>query len=264
MQRLLCPLPDGSSFALKGRRLALWEMRDIGPHYVQSAGRPSDGFAYAYSIIYHRVDGGTTTLQDFNDNNPDCRNYGITESKIYVIVDEAVYRFRTPSGRWGDRVLVISSDGGRSFGENIHPARGEDGVEKTPMQDAFSWFGFHWNGFQVVGDEYRLELVNPLLYEDFLVFATNDGGKTWSRKYNKDPLVFPKDVVQKERDQIALVQWFSYLDKAQQQACRPERVPGCDSATESYWRPQWAKCREQYSGRECLQRLPVPTPVIKH
>lgn len=209
VQILRCPLPDGSAFELKGRRLAASEMRDIGPHYVQSAGRPSDGFAYAYSITYRRADGGVTALQGFNDDDPDCRNYGITENRIFAIVDKAVYRFRTPSGRWGDHVFVVSSDGGRNFGENIHAARGITDGDKTPMQEAFSWFGFHWYGFQIVGDEYRLELVNPLLYEDFLVFTSRDGGKSWARNYNKEPLVFPRDLVQKEQDQIALVKWFS-------------------------------------------------------
>lgn len=263
MEVLRCPLSDGSFFELKGRRLGVLEKLDIGPHYVHSAGRPSDGFAYAYSIIYHRVDGAKTSLRDFNDNNPDCRNYGITDNKIFVIADAAIFRYLSPTGKWGDHVFVISNDGGRSFGENIHPARWMGVGDVTPMQEAFSWFGFQRYSFQIVGNEYRLELVNPLLYEDFMLFTSRDGGKSWERSYNKEPLVFVKDLVQKERDRIASVQWFTYLDKAQQQACRPQRLPGCDQTTESFWRPQWEKCRERYSGRECLQRLPAPTPVAK-
>jgi hypothetical protein len=253
-----CPLPDGASFVLTAHA------PNLGKHDVFGSGRNRDAFAAAFSVTYRgkesRGEELVTTLTGFNDDHPDCANYGMSESTLYALSDKAIFRFMAANGKRGGALLVVSHDGGLSFSDNIHPNAREKAQANQAILDAFDRFGYHRSRFRSVGGQYQLEITNPLDYKDFLLFVSADGGQAWSGPArSQEPTVFPGAEVEKWRTHFARHAWLNKVFAAKSAACKPVLLAGCASATEDYWEARWQACLAQHDARECLAILPDPT-----
>lgn len=249
----ICPLPDGSEFVLTAHAA------NLGKHDVFSSGLNRDAFAAGFYPTYHGK-AVATTLTSYTDDRPDCANYAASGKTVFALTDSATFRFMAPNGRRGGSVLFVSRDGGLSFSDNIHPDAREKAQGNQPILDAFQQFGYYRSRFRTMGEQYQLEITNPLDFNDFLLFVSHDGGKLWTGPVaSKEPTVFSAMEVEKWRTQFATHQWLNKVFEAKEQACKRPPLLDCAHATEAYWGPRWQACVRRHSARECLKILPTPT-----
>lgn len=252
-RRRICSLPDGSHFSLTA------DASNLGKHEVSHSGRVRDSFANAFHVTYQGKN-IATRLMSFNDDLPDCGDYGMLENTLYVLTDKAVFRFTAANGKRGGSVLVVSGDGGHSFSDNIHPNALEKAGGNVQVHAAFKQFGYYRSRFRVLGGQYQLEITDPE-FKQFLLFVSSDGGKTWTGPAGSvDPTVFSRTEVADKRAFFATNEWGNKKFKATTAACNQRPGTGCASVTDNYWEAQWRACLSERPAPACLKSLPDPTP----
>ncbi|NHZ64020.1 hypothetical protein [Massilia genomosp. 1] len=253
-----CSLPDGSQFALTAHA------PHLGKYDAFHSGKIRDAFAAAFHITY-RGKHVATTLASFNDDLPDCVDYGMSENTIYALTDKAVFRFMTADGKRGGSVLVVSDDGGLTFSDNLHPNAPLQAGANTQLKAAFQAFAYYRSRFRILGGQYQLEITDPLSFDKFLLFVSANRGKTWTGPIGSvDPTVFSSSEVDRQRASFAWNAWQFKLFKAEQEACKhPPPETGCASATNNDWSAQWRACLSERAAPACLKSLPDPTPRLR-
>lgn len=252
-RRRTCSLPDGSQFSLTA------DAPKLGKHDVFHSGRIRDSFADSFHVQYEGKN-VATRLMSFNDDLPDCGDYGMMENTLYVLTDQATFRFMSANGKRGGSVLAVSRDGGHSFSDNIHPNALEKAGGNQQIQAAFKKFGYYRSRFRVLGGQYQLEITSPH-FEQFLMFVSSDGGKVWTGPAGSvDPTVFSRTEVDEKRAFFATNEWSNKTFKATNDACNQRPGTGCASVTADYWEAQWRACLSERPAPACLKSLPDPTP----
>lgn len=244
-----CVLIDGTSFEFIGHRWLLPE-----PHEIHSSGKISDSYAYAYSVIYHGK--GFKVKLPYNDDAPECVNYGISNGVVFALTDKAIFPYKTPTGKRGGSVLYVSFNNGKTFSGDIHPNTQAVDINNSFVKQSIEAFGYHRSRFKYKEDTLMLEITNPLDYENFLLFITNDKRVSWkSSPTSHVPMVYGKDEVEKWRNDFALWKWSDKVYQANNEACNKKPGLGCAIATDEFWMKEWGKCREKNSGQYCLSHL---------
>lgn len=249
-----CPLPDGSRFHFEGRHLPFMSI------FMTHSSTPPDPFAYAYSVTFIGKDGRPTTQLPFNDNAPACKNYGIAGDLIYAMTEDAIYRSGSQNRPVNKYVLMVSHDGGRSFGPNIHPSYVADQQNIRALKNLHIFK----SKFGMIDKAYILEILSSHDYDDFLQIVSHDGGQTWAAPtHHPEPLLLNAEEVSRGRYMAEINHKVNWIFPATQEACRLQPEPGCALETERFYQNLWDECRKQHDVNECLRLLPKPKPVLK-
>lgn len=259
-EKKLCAVDSDLSFEFEGRRSGA-ESLLLGKYEVFRPYKGVDSFAYAYTIRALTGAGKSKSELWFNEDMPRCSNVGKIGDLLFVLSDNAVFRFMTPGGKRGGKVLSVSFDQGKTFSPNLFP--GSEGSTESPEAArqhtlALNAFGYSRSRFSVEGGVFLLELTNPLDYEKFLVFESVDRGKSWQvQPLSGDARVFPKAEVDRWRDQFATDKWFNQKYAAVA-TCRKDPKANC-LEVERALSELWLACLKQKSARQCLATVEVPS-----
>lgn len=258
--KLSCPMADGSSFEFDGRHIGIGSAV-LGLITMHSAS-PSDPYKFAYQVEYRPRSGEHIELP-FRDDDPKCEHYSSANGMVTAYSSRGVQRLQGQNKDIWSPLFMVSHDGGKTFGPNVHPfARGRlRKGEYAPFPDGKGWADTQM--VRIHDSQYSIEYIS-FTAERFSLYKSNDKGKTWiGPLVSQDFEVFSPEVVNAKRNEAARREWFNAQINAQNLACKPPQpLLGCAVETEKYWNKQWNDCLDtDLSPYECVRSLPKPYPI---
>ena len=253
--KLSCPMADGSSFELDGRHIGVLDAV-LGLITLHSA-TPSDQYEFAYRVQYRPANGPSAELP-FHDEQPKCEHYHSANGVVYAYSDLGVQR--TPGEKqdvWSP-MFVVSHDGGKTFGPNVHPyAKGRK------RETEYAPFSGDALAVHIHNSQYSIEFIS-VATDKFALYKSDDSGKTWvGPTVSKRFEVFAPEVVEAKRNAAAKWTWINATIHAEDEACKPPQpMLGCRVETEKFWNKKWHDCLAAgHTPYECINSLPKPYPI---
>ncbi|WMW81529.1 hypothetical protein RF679_04415 [Undibacterium cyanobacteriorum] len=263
-ERKTCWLSPQVQVEFSGRLIA-YEKIGLGKYEKHHSGRVRDSFAYAFGFTIRDQKGGKLGPQHemfFRDEEPKCNALVMHDQRIFYLSRTSVYRRMDSEGQRGGNVLVVSEDGGRHFSDNIFPSARNawnSEAEISEQRAAIESFGYHQARVDFDGKLVRLELTNPLDYQQFLYFESTDFGKHWQRHaISTKPQVYTVEEVEKWREMYARDRYINMRFRAKQESCGRTLRDSCVKAVDDAWEQSMQACTSKSNWQTCVKNFVPP------